>query len=202
MPVGRWVWPPADALVAVIGKLLAAWLMVAWVLASHDVRAAEDVRQFYGTFVGSAQVTDLKTGKISQRDVDIVIQPYHKDGFMITWVSVTLVDGRRDVPGVMRHVQTGLFKPVKGREMYIEVQPEDPFAEREEILPIRGDPVRWASVDGSKLHVYSFAVLEDGTYELQISDRILTEEGLNFEFERIIDGEVVRRVTGATARAQ
>jgi hypothetical protein len=198
----RWAGPALDALVVIVGRLLVAWLLVAWALASHDARAAGDIEQFYGTFVGSAEVTDLKTGESSQRDVDIVIQPYRKKGFMITWVSVTLVDGRRDVPGVARRVQTGLFERVGGRDMYIEVQADDPFEEREEIQPMRGDPVRWASIDGSKLQVYAFTVREDGTYELQISHRVLTEHGLDFEFQRIIDGEVVRRIAGTTARAR
>jgi hypothetical protein len=33
--------------------------------------------------------------------MDIVIEPYHEDGFRIQWVNVTLVDGRRDLPGVV-----------------------------------------------------------------------------------------------------
>jgi len=67
---------------------------------------------------------------------------------------------------------------------------------------LRGDPVRWASLDGRTLHVYSFVVTEDGTYELQVYDRVLTDKGIDIEFQRIVDDEVVRRIVGSTARAQ
>ena len=66
---------------------------------------------------------------------------------------------------------------------------------------MRGDPVRWASLDGDRLHVYAFVVAEDGTYELQIYDRVLTEKGIDIEFQRIVDDEVLRRITG-THRAR
>ena len=79
---------------------------------------------------------------------------------------------------------------------------DNPFREREETRPMRGDPVRWASLDGDRLHVYAFVVGEDGTYELQIYDRVLTEKGIDIEFQRIVDDVVLRRISGTTARAQ
>ena len=63
---------------------------------------------------------------------------------------------------------------------------------------MRGDPVRWAAIGGNSLYVYSFVVLEDGRYELQIYERERTAKGLDLEFQRIVDGEVVRRITGRT----
>ncbi len=134
--------------------------------------------------------------------MDIEIQPYRDGGFRIDWVNVTLVDGRRDLPGVERRVQSALFEPLEGRNMFVGVEAENLFQEREEAQPMRGDPVRWASIDGPRLHVYAFEVLEDGTYELQIYDRVLTEKGIDIAFQRIVDGEVVRRISGTTARAQ
>ena len=43
--------------------------------------------------------------------------------------------------------------------------------------------------------------LEDGRYELQVYDRTLTDIGLDIKFQRIVDGEVMRQITGTTARA-
>ena len=51
------------------------------------------------------------------------------------------------------------------------------------------------------LHVYSFVVLEDGSYELQVYDRALTDIGLDIRFQRIVDGQLMREITGTTARA-
>jgi len=156
---------------------------------------------FFGSYVGVAEVDNLDGAEVRQRDMDIVIEPYKEGGFRIHWINVTLVDGQRAVPGVERRVQTVLFEPAEDRGFFVEVQADNPFRERGETRPMRGDPVRWASLDEEGLHVYSFVVLEDGRYELQIYDRALTDIGVDIRFQRIVDGEVVRRITGTTARA-
>jgi hypothetical protein len=184
-------------------RTLASGLVLAGLLGSAGAQGASPALEpFFGAYVGVAEVQDPKTGETHQRDMDIVIEPYHEDGFAIRWINVTLVDGRRDVPGVERRVQNVLFEPADGRDMYVEVTESNPFREREEMKPLRGDPVRWASIDGRTLHVYSFVVAEDGTYELQIYDRVLTDKGIDIEFERIVDDEVLRRIVGSTARAE
>jgi hypothetical protein len=183
------------------GWLLIAALAVLTASGAGPAVAA-DLEPFFGAYVGVAEVEDLPSGATRQRDLDIVIQPYREGGFRIHWVNVTLVDGRRDRPGVQRRIQTVLFEPAPHGDYYfVEVQAENPFREREETRPMRGDPVRWATLDDDSLHVYSFVVLEDGRYELQTYDRVLTEIGLDILFERILDGEVVRRIRGSTARA-
>jgi hypothetical protein len=178
-------------------------LAILGLLAAGDADAAPaELERFFGAYVGVATVEDLKTGEVRQRDMDIVIEPYRDDGFAIRWINVTLVDGRRDVPGVERRVQNVLFEKAEGRDMYVEVTANNPFREREETRPLHGDPVRWASLDDDTLHVYAFVVAEDGTYELQIYDRVLTEKGIDIVFQRIVDDEVLRRITGTTARAE
>jgi len=195
----RGLWPR----ITVKAALCAGLAALASLLPDAGLRAAPpELERFFGAYVGVATVEETKSGEVGQRDMDIVIQPYHDGGFRIDWINVSLVDGRRDLPGVERRVQAALFEPVEDRNMYVEVEAENPFREREKTRPMRGDPVRWASLDGPRLHVYAFMVLEDGTYELQIYDRILTDKGLDIHFERIVDGEVVRRISGTTARAK
>jgi hypothetical protein len=177
-------------------------LAMVGLLAAGDAHAAPaELERFFGAYVGVATVEDLKTGEVRQRDMDIVIEPYREGGFKIQWVNVTLVDGQRAVPGVERRVQTVLFEPAEDRAFFTEVQESNPFRERAETRPMRGDPVRWASLDDQGLHVYSFVVLADGSYELQIYDRTLTDIGLDIRFQRIVDGKIVRRILGTTARA-
>jgi hypothetical protein len=177
-------------------------VVVAWLVSGSELHAAaEDLKPFFGSYVGVATVED-SGGEVHHRDMDIVVQPYGDGGFRIDWINVTLVNGRRDVPGVERRVQSTLFEPVEDRDMYVEVEPENLFQERAEPTPMRGDPVRWASIDGPRLHVYAFEVLADGTYELQIYDRILTDKGLDIHFQRIVDGKLMRRISGTTVRAQ
>jgi hypothetical protein len=162
--------------------------------------AAAELADFFGTYVGNAQ-EPVDTEPMA-RDIDIVIEPFHEDGFQIHWVTVTKVDGRRDVPGVERTVQSAFFEPAEDRPFFVEVEPDNPFRERKEKEPMRGHAVRWASVDGDTLHVQSFLVLEDGRYELQVYDRVLTDVGLDIVFRRFDDGELVRQIKGSTVRVQ
>jgi hypothetical protein len=182
-------------------RLAAALALMALTLAAPAGARAASLEPLFGTYVGVAQVEDIAKGDVRQRDMDIVIEPYKQGGFKIQWVNVSLFNGKRAVPGVERRVQNVLFEPAQDRGFFIEAAESSPFREREETRPMRGDPVRWASLDAQGLHVYSFVVLEDGRYELQVSDRTLTDIGLDISFQRIVDGSVMRRVTGTTARA-
>jgi hypothetical protein len=182
-------------------RLAAALALIALTLAAPAGARAASLEPLFGTYVGVAQVEDIAKGDVRHRDMDIVIEPYGQGGFKIQWVNVSLVDGKRAVPGVERRVQNLLFEPAQDRGFFMEAAESSPFREREETRPMRGDPVRWASLDDQGLHVYSFVVLEDGRYELQVYDRTLTDIGLDISFQRIVDGSVMRRVTGTTARA-
>lgn len=164
--------------------------------------AADGPEDFFGTYVGVAEVVDHRTSEREQRHMDIVIEPHKERGFRLRWVNVTLVEGERTLPGVKRHVQTVLFEPSAERDLYVETEEGSPFRERRETKPMQGDAVRWAAIDGRRMHVYSFVVLEDGRYEMQIYDRVLTDAGLDIEFQRIVDGAVVRAIDGTTVRAE
>jgi hypothetical protein len=182
-------------------RLAAAVALIALMLAAPEGAGAATLEPLFGTYVGVAKVEDIAKGDVRQRDMDIVIEPYRQGGFRIQWVNVSLVDGKRAAPGVERRVQTVLFEPAPDRGFFMEAAESNPFREREVTRPMRGDPVRWASLDDQGLHVYSFVVLEDGRYELQVYDRTLTDIGLDIKFQRIVDGAVVRQITGTTARA-
>jgi hypothetical protein len=182
-------------------RLAAAGALIALMLAAPAAARAASLEPLFGAYVGVAEVADLATGDVRQRDMDIVIEPYRQGGFRIQWVNASLVDGKRAAPGVERRVQTVLFEPAQGRGFFVEAAESNPFREREQTRPMRGDPVRWASLDDQGLHVYSFVVLEDGRYELQVYDRTLTDIGLDIKFQRIVDGAVMRQITGTTARA-
>ncbi|MGI9416289.1 MAG: hypothetical protein ACR2RA_00475 [Geminicoccaceae bacterium] len=182
-----------------------ASLILAVALIAHHAyeygALANDLSKFFGSYVGQATVEDLITGEQQERDLDITVVPYRRHGLRVDWITVGLVDGRRDVPGVKRWSQTAIFEPENGKDFLVEVGRSDVFRERQATVPIKGDPVRWTRVDGNTLHTCSFMVLEDGRYELQLYQRILTDIGMDIRFERIVDGELIRRVTGTTARA-
>jgi hypothetical protein len=176
--------------------LLAAALASA---VSGGARAEPD--PLLGQFVGRARDVDLAGDRAVDRDIDIVISAIEGGGLKIDWTNVTLVDGRRDVPGVKRRADEVLLTPAPDRGFFLAGVGYDPFQKKEETDPMRGDPIRWGVRDGNDLTVYSFAILEDGRYELQVYDRRGTPTGLELAFERIEDGAVVRRMSGQAVRA-
>lgn len=163
--------------------------------------AAASLADYFGSFVGVAEVRDAADRVVEKRHMDIEITPYRRTGFRIRWVNVTLVDGRRDVPGVQRRVAEVTFEPRGRAGLFVEARTVSPFVQREEIAPLAGDPMRWAKLDDTGLHVFSFVVLPNGRYELQIYTRRLTDAGLDLEFERVVDGDTLRRIDGRTVRA-
>jgi hypothetical protein len=181
-------------------RLVVAALCMLAIAGMPGTVLAASLADFFGTYVGHANVEEIATGTTSQRDMDIVIEPFHDEGFQIHWITVIKVDGRRDVPGVRRTVQSAFFEPADNKNFFVEVEADNPFREREETVPMSGHAVRWANLDGDSLHVYSFVVLDDGRFELQIYDRILTDVGLDIVFRRLDDGEMVREIEGHTVR--
>lgn len=184
---------------------VAAGLLLLVVLLSGADTAWPDtptLEQYFGAYVGRAVEQDGDGRVREERDIDIVISPYKRGGFQIAWVNVTLVDGRRDVPGVRRRPAESLFVPADNGSFYVAAPEFNPFRVREDVTALAGDAVRWAALDAGGLHVYAFVILEDGSYEMATYTRRLTATGLALEFERVLDGKVVRRMVGHAVRAE
>ena len=143
----------------------------------------------------------MRSGETTERDIDIVFREPRGGGIEIEWVNVELVDGRRDVPGVQRRAAELSFKPAEDADFLLERVKYNPFTERDELTPISGDPLRWAILDENGLTVFSFAILDDGRYELQTYVRALDGDRLDLSFERIVEGELRRRISGWAYRA-
>lgn len=156
---------------------------------------------FFGVYVGVAQVLDASGGLVGERHLDLVIEPEKSDGFETTNIVLTLVDGRRDVQGVRRNVVRSAFS-YEGDGVYLVSERGSLFSKKKVPDPIAGDALRWARIKGDTLSTLSFAIEPDGRYELQIAERMLTDKGLDLEFRRYVDGVVVRTVTGSTVRVE
>ncbi len=176
-------------------------VFVATVLAAIPA-LAQEVDPFIGTYVGTAQVLG-PDGEITEiRDMDITITEERGGGFQITWINVTLIDGRRDVVGVRRRVDEVALEPADRDGVYLEKTRRSLFERRQSVDAIAGDPVRWGRIDGNRLGIFSLVLMEDGGYSLQSYERILTEDGMDIEFTRVEDGAVTRRIVGRTVRVK
>jgi hypothetical protein len=191
------------AMRAALAAAFGSAMLVAALATPFPVLAADpapSLKPMMGVYLGRATVKDLDTGQAEERDIDVEVTPYERDGFRIRWVNVTLVDGRRNVPGVKRRVSELAFKPAKGRGFFVEAPQRNVFAEREEVQPMGGDPVRWAVQDAAGLHVHSFVILDDGRYELQTYSRKRTPSGIDLRYERVVDGRTVRTIEGKAVK--
>jgi hypothetical protein len=131
----------------------------------------------------------------------LVVKPQGTGGLLLTWTNVTLVDGQRDVPRVRRHTdQTWLIPLLPEQGLYRARVAYDPFTEDRPLDVTAGHPLRWGVLSNDSLRVYSFMVLDDGRYELQVYTRTLTDAGLRLEWKRLVDGELVRHMMGDLVR--
>ncbi len=181
-----------------LGRTVVALLLV--VFAAGPALADGPVAPFLGTYVGSATVFDHSGTAVEQRDLDITISEGQRGAFTVTWVNVTLVDGRRDVPGVQRRVDQVTMMPGDRPGIYVEEVRRSLFETRRRMDPMGGEPLRWAAITNGRLGNYVLMINPDGTYELQAYERVLTEHGLDIDYRRILDGVVERRITGRTIR--
>jgi len=164
--------------------------------------AAGDLERFVGVYVGRAVEMGGEGPPREERDIDLVITPKGKDGLVLAWTNVTLVDGRRDVPGVRRRADEMWLIPAAGHDLFLARAPYNPFAETAPPRPLKGDPLRWAALSGDTLRTYSLLILEDGRYELQTYVRTLTPDGMRLDWRRVIDGITIRTMTGRATRAE
>ena len=160
------------------------------------------IEQLIGTFVGRAE-DDPNLGRApEQRDIVMEIESYQSTGLRLDWHNVTLVNGRRDVPGVKYRHDEVLLVPAPDRSFFLAAVGYDPFAEKKSVDALKGDPLRWGVVDGEALDLYAFTINEDGTYELQMSRRHPSGDGVRLDFQRIADGELARHMVGHAVRAE
>lgn len=173
-------------------------------LAAGGGHADEPSDPLLGQFVGMAHDVDLDGGQTIDREIDIVIGSHDNGGLTVHWTNVTLVDGKRDVPGVKRRSDDLRLAPAPDRQFFLAGSGYDPFQDRRSLDPLKGDPLRWGARDGDQLAAYSFQILDDGRYELQVYRRDLAADGgsLDLAFQRILDGTVTREMTGHAVRAE
>ena len=84
--------------------VLALGLACAATVLAARTAVADTIDPFVGSYVGTAQVLGPDGEVTEERDMDITITKETGGGFRIVWINVTLIDGRRDVPGVRRRV--------------------------------------------------------------------------------------------------
>ena len=152
---------------------------------------------FFGVYVGRASTS----GTEEIRDLDVIVEP-NKRGFGIDWSAVIRNGEMRAVPGVKRRSTQQAFQKSQKGGYFEPIAAGSVFSVRKKRDTVGGDPVIWARIHGETLSVYSLVILEDGKYELQVYDRVLTPLGMDINFRRYDDGLLTRGITGNLARTK
>ncbi|MEM6615363.1 MAG: hypothetical protein AAF619_02420 [Pseudomonadota bacterium] len=162
---------------------------------------ADELDRFIGTFVGVTEVFDGEGHKAGDRDVDMIIEKAKNRGFTIKLVSVALVDGRRDLPGVRHRTYSATFEPSDTDGMYLAANPFNPFEESTSSEMFEGKPLEWAQLTETALTVHTLTILEDGRYESQVFERAFEGDVMLTFYERKLDGDLKRRTEGRMVRS-
>lgn len=166
--------------------------------------AAEGLENFYGSYVGSGTAKRLTGNVTEQRDLDVTIETYKKNGFTIRWITVVRgSDGARAGDGVKRREVEENFIPFEDKEDVYVLAPKGGLFQKAELPnPLRGEPMRWATVENGAMTVYSMAIGDKGGSELHVYRRTLTEKGMDISFLRLRDEIVEVQMEGKLVRTK
>ena len=166
--------------------------------------AGQELERFFGSYVGSGAAVNISDGSTDVRDLDVTIESYKNEGFTLRWITVIREgDADRTDPNVRRRAEEENFLPSEELDNVYVIAPKGSLFEKAELPnPLRGEAMRWASIDGDRLTVHSLGIIETGGVESQIFHRTLTDSGMDVSFVRMQDDEVLLRVTGELVRAE
>ncbi len=190
-------------------RALKSFLMVVIVAASlpagiSAALSAEEPEKFYGSYVGSGTAQRVADNITEQRDLDVTVEEYKKGGFTVKWITVVRgADGERAGDDVKRREVEEHFIPLEDKEDVYILAPKGGLFQKAELPnPLRGEPMRWATIEDDAMTVYSMAISDTGGSELQVYRRTLTEKGMDVSFLRMRDETVELTMNGTLVRAK
>lgn len=166
--------------------------------------AADLPKQFFGSFVGSGTAENLAEKTTEKRDLDVTIEPFKSNGFSMHWITVVRdEDGKRTGDGVKRREVAENFLPFEGRQNIYVLAPEGGLFKRAELPnPLRGEPMRWATIENDTITVHSIAIGESGESHMQVYRRTLTDGGMDVSYLRLENEKIIVRLTGELTKAK
>jgi len=177
-------------------KIAQAVLMTATLLWTSAAAAADrSIEDFYGEYTGrsvSASSEALKT-----RDINVEIKEIRR-GFNVAWTTVTFREGEK----ASRKSYSIDFRRTKRDNIFQSAMRQDVFGNQTPNDPMQGQPYVWARLRGDTLSVYALIVTDDGSYDMQVYHRTLTQDGMALEFKRFLEGQEVKSIAGKLQRVE
>jgi hypothetical protein len=148
---------------------------------------AAEIDKFIGAYAG--EFTGDIDGQESKRDLKVRIEEID-DGFNASWKTTTYNGGKKKTKEYSID-----FQETDRDHIYEAAQKKNVFGGKEPLDPMKGDPYFWARIEGKKLTIFAMVVTEDGGYEMQTYDRVLTDsKDLKLVFSRVRDGRMLKAI--------
>ncbi len=165
---------------------------------------AEGPEEFYGSYVGSGTAKRVIENVTEQRDLDVTVEEYKNGGFTIKWITVVRgTDGDRVADDVKRREVEENFIPLEDKEDVFILAPKGGLFQKAELPnPLRGEPMRWATLENGAMTIYSMAINDNGGSELQVYRRTLTDKGMDISFLRMRDEVIELQMQGELVRTK
>jgi len=170
--------------------LLAA---LVWPATSTGAHAADaSIEEFYGDYEGQS-ISETGEG-LSKRDLAVSIKPDEdkKKGFVVDWTTVTQKSGGE----TNRKSYSIKFRPTKRPNIYGSAMRPNLFGKTVPLDPLQGEPYVWAKLEVRTLTVYAMLITDDGSYEMQVYHRILTDNGMDLKFRRFREDGALKQIDG------
>ena len=166
-------------------RLLTCW--TAFILTLPSAYAAE-----YDVFVGNYEGEYISPDGDQNRNRDLSVKIREvKEGFNVSWVTTTFKKNEtKEKKYSIDFIETDR------EHIYEAAQKKNVFGGRDPLDPLKGKAYAWARIKGRTLTTFALTITDDGGYEMQTFDRVLTEDNnLNVRFSRVRDGEVLKTIT-------
>jgi hypothetical protein len=166
--------------------------------------AAEEPEKFFGSYVGSGTAQRVVENVTEQRDLDVTVEEFKNGGFTIKWITVVRgASGERAGDDVKRREVEENFIPLEDKQDVYILAPKGGLFQKAELPnPLRGEPMRWATIEDGAMTVYSMAITDTGGSELQVYRRTLTDKGMDVSFLRMRDEAVELQMEGTLVRTK
>ena len=182
----------------------ASVFLAAGIILAGGAHADETIEKFFGNYVGLGNATIAEGDRREVRDLDVTVERFKNEGFTLKWITVIRDEnGGRTGADVKRREVEENFIPVEDKENVFVLSPKGGLFQKSELPnPLRGEAVRWASIEDNAMVVYSMAISASGGAELQVYRRSLTDKGMAISFMRLQDEDVKVRMSGDLVRTK
>jgi hypothetical protein len=156
--------------------------------AGSSVAAGLDIKAFAGQWQGNGiSESDVSaTFRMTARDLNVAIE-LQDGGFAVTTTTIQRKKGDPSNPQAVRKSSRREFVPGSTAGVWVARNYSNPASEQ---------AFSWARIKDQTLTITSVEVDREGGSNMLIYDRTLSASGMKLEFRRLVDGFVVRTVSG------